>query len=209
MNKERLLKLFAKLSPEEQQEMLNELSDKETTGNESGEQPQNDLKATDKVGSSETPREQETEAPQSVEVKGDKQEQVSASVNDKDTAEETHTEQEQPQAETESKQEGALVGDTIDNDPSYDAIALNDLVSKDYLSEVLKTLESKLDTYVEENKQLKEQLDKANNDNKELKDKYEGDSFGSLSQHFGAKQDTSKGDYEDFSTYFKNHKLGQ
>lgn len=209
MKKERLLKIFAKLSPEEQQEMLNELSEKETTGNESVEETQNDLKETDEVGSSETPGEQETETQKNVEVEGDKQEQVNASVNDKDNVEETHTEQEKSVAEQDSKQESALVGNTIDNDPSYDAIALNDLVSKDYLNEVLKSLESKLNTYVEENKQLKEQLEQAHNESKELKDKYEGESFGSLSQHFASKQEQDKGDYEDFATYFKNHKLGQ
>ena len=113
----KVMKLLADLSPEEINEILNEYKD--TSGNQES-QAQNDLKETDKVGSSETPQEK-AEAPQSVEAKGVEQEQVSTEEKES-PIEETQTTQEN-QTETNSV-DGGVVGNEIDNDPKYEAVEI-------------------------------------------------------------------------------------
>lgn len=192
----KVMKLLADLSPEEINEILNEYKD--TSGNQEP-QAQNDLKETDKVGSSETPQEK-AETPQSVETKGVEQEQVSTEEKES-PIEETQTTQEN-QTETNSV-DGGVVGNEIDNDPKYEAVEIKDFVLKTDLEEYLKSFESKLNALVDENKALKEKLDETSKENTNLKDKYEGDSFGAFQQRFGAKQSANeKTPYKDFDTMY-------
>ncbi len=192
----KVMKLLADLSPEEINEILNEYKD--TSGNQEL-QAQNDLKETDKVGSSETPKE-EVKAPQSVETKGEEQEQVSTEEKES-PIKETQTTQEDP-TETNSV-DGGVVGNDIDNDPKYEAVEIKDFVLKTDLEAYLKSFESKLNALVDENKALKEKLDETSKENTNLKDKYEGDSFGAFQQRFGAKQNSNeKTPYKDFDTMY-------
>ena len=193
----KVMKLLADLSPEEINEILNEYKD--TSGNQQEPQAQNDLKETNKVGSSEAPQEK-AETPQSVETKGVEQEQVSTEEKES-PIEETQTTQEN-QTETNSV-DGGVVGNEIDNDPKYEAVEIKDFVLKTDLEEYLKSFESKLNALVDENKALKEKLDETSKENTNLKDKYEGDSFGAFQQRFGAKQSANeKTPYKDFDTMY-------
>lgn len=192
----KVMKLLADLSPEEINEILNEYKD--TSGNQEL-QAQNDLKETDKAGSSETPKE-EVKTPQSVETKGEEQEQVSTEEKES-PIKETQTTQEDP-TETNSV-DGGVVGNDIDDDPKYEAVEIKDFVLKTDLEAYLKSFESKLNALVDENKALKEKLDETSKENTNLKDKYEGDSFGAFQQRFGAKQNSNeKTPYKDFDTMY-------
>lgn len=192
----KIMKLLADLSPEEINEILNEYKD--TSGNQEP-QAQNDLKETDKVGSSETPKE-EVATPQSEDTKGATQEQVSTEGN-VEPVKETQTTQE-TQAEDNSVN-GGLVGNEIDSDPKYEAVEIKDFVLKTDLEEYLKSFESKLNALVDENKALKDKLDTTSKEKDDLKNKYENDSFGSLQQRFDAKQPSNQGqDYESFKNSY-------
>lgn len=192
----KIMKLLADLSPEEINEILNEYKD--TSGNQE-QQAQNGLKETDKVGSSETPKE-EVATPQSEDTKGATQEQVSTEEN-VEPIKETQTTQE-TQTEDNSVN-GGLVGNEIDSDPKYEAVEIKDFVLKTDLEEYLKSFESKLNALVDENKALKDKLDTTSKENDDLKNKYENDSFGSLQQRFNANQPSNQGqDYESFKNSY-------
>lgn len=86
------------------------------------------------------------------------------------------------------------------NDPLL-GVRVEDIVTKNDLSQALASLSAKLDAVIKENEDLKNKLTEVKGENEGLRNKYEDKDFGSMSkQGFTGKQESA---YESYDDYFK------
>lgn len=86
-------------------------------------------------------------------------------------------------ADEDKKEEPAKEEEQVDNQveeigSSMEGITVDQLVTKDYLKEVIGAFQAKLDSVSKENEDLKEELAKKNDELNGMKDKYENPDFG-------------------------------
>lgn len=145
--------------------------------------------ATDKV---------EDEAKETTETKVDETEKVDKSTEaesgDKDAPKADDT-----SAETETEAE-TTAPQVQEVEQQGNGIDINDLVTKDMLSQALSSMEAKFNAVVKENADLKDQLSKAQQDAKGLREKYEDSDFGNNGSKGATKADASTA-YETFESY--------
>lgn len=114
-----------------------------------------------------------------------------------ETAKETET---QTDTDTQEQTTDPQVEET---EPQGNGIDVNDLVTKDMLTQALASMEAKFNAVVKENSDLKEQLSKAVDDAKGLRAKYEDSDFGNNSSKGVSARDTrSYENFEDYSRQF-------
>ena len=105
-------------------------------------------------------------------------------VKETEKVEETDEKEEKPVEETE-KEEVAKEEEQVEDEnqveeigQSMEGITVDQLVTKDYLKEVIGAFQAKLDSVSKENEDLKEELAKKNDELNGMKDKYENPDFG-------------------------------
>ena len=117
-----------------------------------------------------------------------KQPEVEVEVEKKEEAETPVAETENVVSETEEKGNG---------------ISIDDVVTKDFLKEMLDGFSAKLDAVLNENKDLKEKLAEKETENGNLKEKYENHDFGNTAKKGVQAKDTKSIDtFEEYSKQF-------
>lgn len=117
-----------------------------------------------------------------------KQPEVEVEVEKKEEAETPVAETENVVSETEGKGNG---------------ISIDDVVTKDFLKEMLDGFSAKLDAVLKENKDLKEKLAEKETENGNLKEKYENHDFGNTAKKGVQAKDTKSIDtFEEYSKQF-------
>ena len=192
----RAMRLLADLSPEERNELLSEYKD--TSGETSGEEPQDTLKETDKGGSTESEAQETETTPKNVEEVAPQEEEQ----NSKECEVEEPKSTTEPIEQEPSVQNGVEVGEQVGNSSQAVGRDINDFVTKDDLKALMESFQAKLTAQEQENKALKEELDKAKSETQGLKDKYEGDNFGDISQMFKTDKPQEEKITQSFSDYF-------
>lgn len=89
-----------------------------------------------------------------------------------------------------------------DAEPQGNGVDVNDLVTKDMLSEALKSMEAKFDAVVKENKDLKDALSQSKQDADDLRNKYENKDFGNFNKQGMLEKDKQANDT--FDSYSKS-----
>lgn len=121
-----------------------------------------------------------------------KQPEVEVEVEKKEEAE-------TPVAETEKTEENVV----SETEEKGNGISIDDVVTKDFLKEMLDGFSAKLDAVLKENKDLKEKLAEKENENGNLKEKYENHDFGNTAKKGVQAKDTKSIDtFEEYSKQF-------
>lgn len=90
-----------------------------------------------------------------------------------------------------------------ETEPQGNGININDLVTKDMLTERLSALEAKFDAVVKENTDLKDKLSKSQEKTNGLRDKYENKDFGNFNkQGVSTKNKDANETFESYSKQF-------
>lgn len=198
------MKLFGDLSPEDKQAFLNELKETDTE-EKSVEETQNDLKETDKVGSTENVSKEES-----------KVEETPKNVETTETKEVEQTQPEENKVETEAtdnadkhtEEENAdqiVVGEEVGDKYVAEGRDINDFVTKDDLQKLLDQMQAKMDEKDNIIKGLQEQVEKATNDKQALENKYEKESFGEFYQRFNPSNSEPKQESISFKDFFNQN----
>lgn len=195
----RAMRLLADLSPEERNELLNEY--KETSGETSGQEPQDTLKETDKGGSTESVAQETETAPKTAEEAAPQEEEQ----NSKECEAEEPKSTTEPAEQEPSVQNGVEVGEEVGNSNRAVGRDINDFVTKDDLNALMESFKAKLNAQEQENKALKEELDKAKSETQGLKQKYEGDNFGDISQMFKTDKPEQEKITQSFGDFFNEN----
>lgn len=90
-----------------------------------------------------------------------------------------------------------------ETEPQGNGVNINDLVTKDMLTERLSALEAKFDAVVKENIDLKDKLSKSQEETDGLRDKYENKDFGNFNrQGVSTKNKDANETFESYSKQF-------
>ena len=123
-----------------------------------------------------------------------------------------------PSKEIPENKEAEAEGDKKDDQPvvedetqTYNAIRVEDLVTKDMLTASIDALNAKLEALAKENAdllkqnaELKDGKEKAEAETENMKDKYERGNFGTQSsKNYGGNEPKAKGEYQSFDEYSK------
>lgn len=148
------------------------------------------------------------------EVKKDEvvQPQVEEQKKDEVTKEEVKTETKEPQvAKEETKKEevvdkekeGEAASVDVEQEPSFPALRVEDIVTKDEMAERIAALEAKIDAVLKENKDLTDKLSESTNELNGMKDKYENKDFGNMQKQGMVQQNKSANStFDEYSKQF-------
>jgi len=90
-----------------------------------------------------------------------------------------------------------------DTETQGNGVDINDLVTKEMLTEALKSMEAKFDAVVKENQDLKDKLSQSKQDADDLREKYENKDFGNFNkQGMIAKDKQANATFDEYSKQF-------
>ena len=107
----------------------------------------------------------------------------------------------EPKEEPKEEPEKPVVTET--EEPVGNGVRIEDLVTKDELTERFASLEAKLDAIINENKDLKDKLTEKDTELNGMKDKYENKDFGNVAkQGMIARDKSANSSFEEYSRQF-------
>lgn len=132
------------------------------------------------------------------------EEEVKPTETKKDEVTPTETkETEVETTETKTEEEVKTEPTITETEESGNGINIEDVVTKDYLSEMLSGLMAKIDAIIKENGDLKDKLMESNGKVEEMQDKYENKDFGNVAKKGVQSKDTKSNDtFEEYSKQF-------
>lgn len=144
-------------------------------------------KVDDKTESNEVGKEQSTDKVEKTEEKVDETKKV----KDGTPSEET------------TKDDEPTAPQVQDTETQGNGVDINDLVTKEMLTEALKSMEAKFDAVVKENQDLKDKLSQSKQDADDLREKYENKDFGNFNkQGMIAKDKQANATFDEYSKQF-------
>lgn len=144
-------------------------------------------KVDDKTESNEVGKEQSTDKVEKTEEKVDETKKV---------------EDETPSEKTANDDE-PTAPQVQDTETQGNGVDINDLVTKEMLTEALKSMEAKFDAVVKENQDLKDKLSQSKQDADDLREKYENKDFGNFNkQGMIAKDKQANATFDEYSKQF-------
>lgn len=144
-------------------------------------------KVDDKTESNEVGKEQSTDKVEKTEEKVDETKKV----EDGTPSEET------------TKDDEPTAPQVQDTETQGNGVDINDLVTKEMLTEALKSMEAKFDAVVKENQDLKDKLSQSKQDADDLREKYENKDFGNFNkQGMIAKDKQANATFDEYSKQF-------
>lgn len=138
-------------------------------------------------------------------VKAEKTEEVKEEKTEEVKEEPVKTEEktEEPVKTEEKTEEPPAEMEVQETEPQGNGIDINDLVTKDMLSQAMAAMEAKYDAVVKENADLKNKLAETQQDADSLRDKYENKDFGnSVRQGVIGKDKSANETFESYSKQF-------
>lgn len=197
----KIQKLLGNLTPEEVQELAEDLKGEDT---DKEAMPQNDLKqeqAKEVVDSKEEGK-KDNSTPQSVEEAPKAEE--SKSQEEEKSKEDTSTAHQEDSSLNVQGAESGVVGEEVPND-NPDFRDINDFVTKEELKAFMANIEAKYNAEVDKSKKLQDELDKAKSETQGLKDKYEKDNFGDFFAEFDSKEKPQQANSESFDDFYEQN----
>ena len=90
-----------------------------------------------------------------------------------------------------------------ETEPQGNGVDINDLVTKDMLSQALSSMEAKFNAVVKENQDLKDKLTQSQKDTEDLREKYENKDFGNFNkQGVMSKDKSANSTFDEYSKQF-------
>ena len=90
-----------------------------------------------------------------------------------------------------------------ETEPQGNGVDINDLVTKDMLSQALSSMEAKFNAVVKENQDLKDKLTQSQKDTEDLREKYENKDFGNFNkQGVMSKDKSANSSFDEYSKQF-------
>ena len=142
----------------------------------------------------------EVDKEKSTEVEKDDAKKVDETKKVEETKKEEPTDEAKPDEPQDEEPTAPQVNDT---EPSGNGVRIDDLVTKDMLTERLAALEAKLDAVVKENSDLKNELSNKSDELNGMKDKYENKDFGNFQKQGVMQKDKyANSSFDEYSKAF-------
>lgn len=199
-----LKKHFNKFSPEQAKnvrELVNNETIGDTMGNNKVKKKEKKIMADEKEVKEVETEKVETETP-AVETE-EKVETNEKAPGGEEVKKETETETKTEEVEKETETPTEETAEVQETEPTGNAVRVEDLVTKEELTERFAALEAKLEAVLKENVDLKNELSNKSNELNGIKEKYEEKDFGNFQRQGVAEKDKyANSSFDEYSKAF-------